>query len=122
MQLPDKLELELSNLEERLISLRIPFMQIRSLSSGGQFALRGSVVNVPAQIEPTLRVLPRHLNASETIPVKLKRMKTFQHAVITENVRPAAILTALKTLLETSELYKDANISIDKYMGHNQQC
>ena len=60
MLLPERpKELELSNLEERLNSLRIPFMQIRSLSSGGQFALRGSVVNVPAQIEPTIRALPR---------------------------------------------------------------
>ena len=30
-------ELNLNNLEERLISLRIPFMQIRALNSGGQF-------------------------------------------------------------------------------------
>ena len=44
-------ELNLSNLEERLISLRIPFMQIRALNSGGQFSLKGPVVNVPAEIE-----------------------------------------------------------------------
>ena len=114
MQLPDKpQELDLSNLEERLISLRIPFMQIRSLASGGQFALRGSVVNVLAQIEPTIRALPRLLSASETIPVKLKRMKTYQHAVLTENVRPAAVLSALKYPLDTSDLYKEANISVD---------
>ena len=52
-------ELNLSDLEERLISLRIPFMQIRALNSGGQFSLKGSVVNVPADIEPTIRALPR---------------------------------------------------------------
>ena len=122
MHLPERpKELELTNLEERLISLRIPFMQIRSLSSGGQFSLRGSVVNVPAQIEPTIRALPRAMDASETIPVKLKRMKSFQHAVLTENVRPAAVLAALKVLLNTSDLYKEANISIDTDwdMGEN---
>ena len=73
---PDKRpELNLNNLEERLISLRIPFMQIRALNSGGQFSLKGSVVNVPAEIEPTIRSLPRVQHKSETIPVKLKRMK-----------------------------------------------
>ena len=106
-------ELDLSNLEERLISLRIPFMQIRALNSGGQFSLKGSVVNVPAEIEPTIRALPRLKHQSETIPVKLKRMKELKHSVITENVRPHAVMTALQTLLNTSDLYKEANISID---------
>ena len=107
-------ELNLSNLEERLISLRIPFMQIRALNSGGQFSLKGSVVNVPAEIEPTIRALPRLQNESETIPVKLKRMKEFKHAVAIENVRPVAVMTALRTLMNTSELYQEANISVDE--------
>ena len=106
-------ELNLNNLEERLISLRIPFMQIRALNSGGQFSLKCSVVNVPSDIEPILHALPRLQNESETIPVKLKRMKEFKHAVITENIRPVAVMTALQTLLRTSQLYKDANITID---------
>ena len=114
MKFPDKPpEFNLSNLEEHLISLRIPFMQIRALSRGGQFSLKGSVVNVPADVEPTIRALPRPRNQSETIPVKLKRMKEFKHAVLTENVRPHAVMNALKTLLDTSELYKEANITID---------
>ena len=114
MKFPDKpSELNLSNLEERLISLRIPFMQIRALTRGGQFSLKGSVVNVPADVEPTIRALPRLRSQSETIPVKLKRKKEFKHAVVTENVRPHAVMTALRTLLNTSELYKEANVTID---------
>ena len=59
MKFPEKIpELNLSNLEERLIALRIPFMQIRALNSGGQFSLKGSVVNVPTEIQPTIRALP----------------------------------------------------------------
>ena len=42
------------NLEERLISLRIPFMQIRALNTEGQFSLKGPVVNVSSDIEPTI--------------------------------------------------------------------
>ena len=114
MEFPEKpAELNLNNLEERLISLRIPFMQIRSLNSGGQFSLKGSVVNVPADIEPTIRALPRMFHDSETIPVKLKRMKDFKHAVQTENIRPVVVMTALKFLLTNSEMYKEANIKID---------
>ena len=117
MKFPNKPpELYLNNLEERLISLRIPFMQIRALNSGGQFSLKGSVVNVPADIEPTIQALPRLRNQSETVPVKLKRMKEFKHSVATENVRPVAVMNALQTLLHTSQLYKEANISVhDKW-------
>ena len=114
MNFPEKpSELNLNNLEERLVSLRIPFMQIRSLARGGQFSLKGSVVNVPADVEPTIRALPRLPDETETIPVKLKRMKEQKHAVVTENVRPHAVMNALQTLLNTSALYKQADISID---------
>ena len=115
MILPQKPpELDLGNLEERLIALRIPFMQIRCLGAGGQFSLKGSVVNVPAQIEPTIRALPRPQFKTETIPVKLKRMMSMTHAVRTENIRPEAVMMALKKLMSTSELYKEANISVDE--------
>ena len=115
MSFPEQLpELKLNSLEERLISLRIPFMQIRSLNSGGQFSLKGSVVNVPTEIEPTIRALPRLQNDSETIPIKLKRMKEFKSSVVTENVRPVFVLNALKSLASTSQFYKDAKISIDE--------
>ena len=122
MSLPEKpSELNLNNLEERLISLRIPFMQIRALARGGQFSLKGAVVNVPADVEPTIRALPRLQNESETIPVKLKRMKELKHAVITENVRPHAVMNALRTLLNTSDLYKQADITVDDKWNKNSK-
>ena len=42
-------ELELNPLEERLIALRIPFMQLRELPRGRQYSIKGNVVNVPVQ-------------------------------------------------------------------------
>ena len=123
MKFPDRPpELNLNNLEERLISLRIPFMQIRALNSGGQFSLKGSVVNVPAEIEPTIRALPRLQHQSETIPVKLKRMKEFKSAVVTENVRPVAVMAALQTLLKSSELYIEANISLNDAWNNDDKA
>ena len=70
-------------------------------------------MNVPTDIEPTIRALPRLQKESEKIPVKLKRMKEQTHAVVTENVRPVAVMTALRTLMNTSDLFKEANLSID---------
>lgn len=42
--------LDLTPLEERLVSPRIPFMQIRELPRGGQLLIHGNVVNVPSDV------------------------------------------------------------------------
>ena len=75
MTFPKKLDVlkYLTPLEERLISPRIPFMQVRELPSGGQLSIHGNVVNVPADVNSTVNVLPRPINESQTIPIKLKR-------------------------------------------------
>ena len=71
------------------------------------------MVNVQTKIEPTIHALPRLQKKTETIPVKLKRMKGFKHAVATENVRPHAVMAALQILLNTIQLYKEADITVD---------
>ena len=74
MTFPERPEVlkNLTPLEERLISPRIPFMQVRELPSGGQLSIHGNVVNVPADVSTTVSVLPRPINESQTIPIKLK--------------------------------------------------
>ena len=42
--------LNLTPFEERLISPRIPFMEIHELPRGGQLSIHGNVVNVPADV------------------------------------------------------------------------
>lgn len=69
---PDELK-NLTQLEQLLISPRIPFMKIRELPRGGQLGIKGNVVNVPADVNKTVRLIPRNMNESETIPVKFKR-------------------------------------------------
>ena len=71
-ELPKPLK-NLSPLEERLISPRIPFMQVRELPSGGQLSIHGNVVNVPSDVSSTVNILPRTMDESATIPIKLKR-------------------------------------------------
>ncbi len=68
---PDVLK-DLTPLEERLILPRIPFMQVRKLPRGGQLSIHGNVVNVPADVNSTISILPRPINESQTIPIKLK--------------------------------------------------
>ena len=119
MTFPEKPEVlkNLTPLEERLISPRIPFMQVRELPSGGQLSIHGNVVNVPANVNTTVSVLPRPINESHTIPIKLKRRLGYKHHYQFQNVRPTKVLDAAQYLVRTSEIFKNEGIQImDNYV------
>ena len=114
MKRPDKPpELDLHQLEERLISLRIPFKQIRKLPHGGQYSLKGNVINVPLDIQPTVSCLPRPMDENLTIAVQLKKKLSYKKVGYKENVRPLRVLTALHWLVNKSELYKKSGVEIN---------
>ena len=106
-------ELNLHQLEERLIALRIPFMQIRELPRGGQYSLKGNVINVPVDIQPTINCLPRPMNDDFTVAIQLKKKLSYKTVDFKENVRPLRVLTALHWLMNNSKLYKNSGIVID---------
>ena len=113
MKWPDKPpELDLHQLEERLVSLRTPFMQIRELPRGGQYSLKGNVINVPVDIQPTVSCLPRPVDENFTIAVQLKKKLSYKKVDFKENVRPLRVLTALHWLVNKSELYKRSGVEI----------
>ena len=113
MSFPEKPELlDLTPLEERLISPRIPFMQIRELPRGGQLSIHGNIVNVPSDVNSTVHCLPRPINESQTIPIKLKRRLSYKHHYQFQNVRPKKVLDAAKYLVETSDLFKSEGIEV----------
>ncbi len=108
---------DLTPLEERLMSPRIPFMQVRELSRGGQLSIHGNVVNVPADVNSTVSVLPRPIKESQTIPIKLKRRLGYKHHYQFQNVRPSKVLEAAQYLVRTSELFKNEGIQVmDSYI------
>ena len=113
MTFPVKPErLNLTPLEERLISPRIPFMQIHELPRGGQLSIHGNVVNVPADVNSVVNTLPRPINESQTIPIKLKRKLSYKHHYQFQSVRPRKVLEAAKHLVETSELFQKEHIEV----------
>ena len=115
---PDVLK-DLTPLEERLISPRIPFMQVRELPSGGQLSIHGNVVNVPADVNSTVSVLPRPINESQTIPIKLKRRLGYKHHYQFQNIRPTKVLEAAQYLVRNSEIFKNEGIKVmDNYISN----
>ena len=65
-------ELNLDQLEERLIALRIPFMQIRELTRNGQYSLKGNIINVLVDIQPTINCLSMPMHENFTVSIQLK--------------------------------------------------
>ena len=80
-------ELDLYQLEGRLIALRIQFMQIRELPRGGQYPLKGNVINMPVDIQPALSCLLRPMDENFTIAVHFKKKISFKKVDFRENVR-----------------------------------
>ncbi|CAF1405512.1 unnamed protein product [Rotaria sordida] len=109
-EVPDCLKI-LTELEERLISPRIPFMVIRTLGFCKQFGLKGNLVNVPMNVDTNVSILPRSFSDTHTIQLKLMRQMKNKNAFMYETIRPKVVHTAIKYLVE-QELYKDEGIVI----------
>ena len=75
--------------------------------------MKGNVINVPVDIQPTMSCLPRPMDENFTIAVQLKKKLSYKKVDFKENVRPLRVLTALHWLVNKSELYKRAGVEID---------
>ena len=87
-------------------------MQIRELPRGGQLSIHENIVNVPSDVNLTVHCLPRPINESQTIPIKLKRRLIYKHHYQFQNVRPKKVLDAAKYLVDTSDLFKREGIEV----------
>ncbi|KAK3907366.1 putative membrane protein P31B10.04 [Frankliniella fusca] len=103
----------LTTLEERLVSARIPFMQIRELGYQRQLGLKGNCVNVPIDINKTVTCLPRMDSEDDTLLVQLMRRMSDKTPYAFENVRPEKVFNAARYLVNT-DLYKQHNITLNE--------
>src|ERR1700709_161898 len=104
---------DLSPLEERLVALRLPFMQIRLLGSERQSVLRGNVVNVENDLDICAQVLPRKFNETSTVQVQLMRRMQYKSPYMYETIRPQKVYRAAQYLLNT-ELYEAEDVVLSE--------
>lgn len=105
---------DLSDLEERMVALYINFMQIRPLkiySLNPQLRMKGSVVDMPIEINDILQVLPRSFDKMSTIQVKLKRHMLHSSHYLFKTIQPGVVCEAL-TYLQNTPLYIKYEIKI----------
>ena len=111
---PKPKELDLNGMEERFTAPRLTLFQMRDLPCGGQTSVRGNSVNLPIDIAPTVDMLPRTLDNTETIAINYKRRMCYKGCAFKkENIRPAAVWKAVNYLMRNSQMYKDLDIQLD---------
>ena len=108
-------------LEEFLAAPLSAFMRIQSLpvcgiTACGQKLMIGNVVHVLNDIGTTLKTLPRMLSDMDTIPVNIKRKKSYKSNVFSEFIRPNKVIDAVKYLVTNSERYKECNIDVATWL------
>jgi hypothetical protein len=107
----------LSALEERLVALRIPFMQIRAVGSERQSKLDKNVVNVENDLDVCSQVLPRSFDDSSTVYVEFMRQMCGK-PYMKEVIRPAKVFKAAQYLMTTDAyLAEDVTLS-DDWQGY----
>ena len=115
MQFPEKPSFfDLNELECRLIAPRLAFQNIFQAPGGGQLKITGDVVNVPADVNCTINMLPRLPDETGTIKVQLERRLQYKSSALSLNIRPHKVMQAAAWLVNTSPLYEDKGITIDQ--------
>ncbi|GBM98031.1 hypothetical protein AVEN_151122-1 [Araneus ventricosus] len=98
-----------------MVALYINFIQLRPLKAYAlnlQIGMKGSVVNIPIDIDDMVQVLSRAFDNLATIQIKLKRHVMHKSNYLFETVRPVAVCDALDYLVQTP-LYREHNININ---------
>ncbi|XP_037958820.1 uncharacterized protein LOC119688206 [Teleopsis dalmanni] len=108
---------------ERLISPRIPFMQIRRLRHvHGQYGIYGQVINVPIEVNTMVNVLPRQVDDDYAITVHIKRKKIHKSSYVYGIVRKRSIKVWLRYLKDTP-LYTSYDVALDdRFLNDNNEC
>lgn len=120
VSIPDNLPV-LNLIEERLVSPRIPFMQIRRLRfAAGNYGIIGQIVNVPIDVQQTINLLPRNLENDTTLNVQIKR-KIFHKSSYLEGYITMDKVYAWLEYLVTTPLYRANCIKIEKLQKSNIQ-
>ncbi|KAK3930898.1 ATP-dependent DNA helicase, partial [Frankliniella fusca] len=116
LPIPDDLP-ALTEVEEHLVALRIPFQQIVHLGSMGkfgQYGCKGSVINVPIDTPEVIRqIIPLLPEEDELYIVNLKR-KLIHKRAYARNFVNCENLKKWCVFLEKSSLYREFNVKFDE--------
>lgn len=104
---------QLNRIEERLVAIRHVFQSIYSIKgNNGQFRSVGAIQNIPVEYDTSVSVLPRTMNDTNIVAIKLARRMSDSKDYLQGNIRPRVVWEAARILRE-SPLYQKLNIVLD---------
>ena len=104
--------LNLSDLECRIIALRIPFMAVFCLVRyGSQYKIRGGCTNVPASLDQVVDMLPRMSSEVQFHPMKLKKKMNYKSNYMYNYIWKDIVAAAVKWLKENNKLYDGVELN-----------
>ena len=104
----------LNELECRLLAPRIAFQKLMQAPGGKQLKIHGNVVNVPADVSNTVRILSWLQRGTGTIKVNLKRRLQYKSSALSLNIRPNKVIEAATWLISNSDLYKEEGVVLSE--------
>ena len=111
-KMPPELQ-NLSDMERRIISLRIPFMVIFCLVRyGSQYKIRGGCTNVPTSLDQVVNMLPRMSHEIQFHPMKLKKKMNYKSNYMYKYIRKDVVISAIKWLKENNKLYGGVELNV----------
>lgn len=113
----------LNLVEQRLISPRVPFMQIRRLRHvHGQYGIYGQIINVPIEVNTMVNQLPRNFNDDHCFYVHLKKKLVYKSSYVHGLINKKKIKEWLAYLIKTP-LYIYYNITIgNTFLNNNNEA
>ena len=105
--------MELSQLEDHLLKLVIPYIRIMHLPGSGQHKVKGGMITVEAEVKKTIEenILPRN---QELIPVSFKRKPTYKGNVMQEIVSKSKVEAYFKFFKEHNPLFRDEHLDQER--------
>ncbi|XP_062713846.1 uncharacterized protein LOC134290684 [Aedes albopictus] len=104
----------LDPISERLISPRLPFMQIRRLRQAqGSYTIIGQVINVPVDVDEMVRALPRELEDDYAFNVCIKKHLIHKSNYLSVFVKKSVVKAWLEYLV-TTPLYRREGVSFNQ--------
>lgn len=111
---------ELDIITERLVSPRLPFLQVKRLRwrNQGQYGVKGQICNVPVNVNSMVKLLPRKLDDDFDIYVNIQKLLTSDHAFYEGLINKDSVKKWLRYLVE-QPLYQYYEIKIDDTFFNN---
>jgi hypothetical protein len=100
----------LTTLEERLVALRLPFIQTKALGKDKQCGMKGNFFHIMNSLQETTQILPRRFDVSSTIQVQLMRHMDHEKPYIFQTIRSSRITEAAKYLLKTPVYMEEGSL------------